>query len=102
MTRWVARCAFFLSGVAGLTFEIVWTRHLGLAMGATTLAVATTTAAYMGGLALGSHIGGRFVDPLADRSSWQRSAPVRSSVRCQDPYLVGSGRCMPGWVWRSP
>lgn len=69
MTRWLARCGFFLSGVAGLTFELVWTRHLGLAMGATTLAVATTTAAYMGGLALGSHLGGKIADrrrrPLA-------------------------------------
>ncbi|MBI5508155.1 MAG: fused MFS/spermidine synthase [Deltaproteobacteria bacterium] len=64
MIRSLARTAFFLSGVAGLTFEIVWMRHLGLALGATTLAVATTTAAYMGGLALGSHIGGRFADRI--------------------------------------
>ncbi len=64
MTRILARSAFFFSGVAGLTFEIVWLRHLGWAVGGTTLAVATTTAAYMGGLALGSHIGGRFADRL--------------------------------------
>ncbi len=64
MTRLLARCAFFLSGVAGLTFEIVWLRHLGWEVGATTLAVATTTAAYMGGLAVGSHIGGRIADRL--------------------------------------
>jgi len=64
MTRALARSAFFLSGVAGLTFEIVWMRHLGWAVGGTTLAVATTTAAYMGGLALGSHLGGRFADRL--------------------------------------
>jgi spermidine synthase len=64
MIRILARTAFLLSGVAGLTFEIVWMRHLGLAVGATTLAVATTTAAYMGGLALGSHLGGRFADRL--------------------------------------
>ncbi len=62
--RTFARVAFFVSGVAGLTFEIVWLRHLGLALGATTLAVATTTAAYMGGLALGSHFGGRLADRL--------------------------------------
>ena len=64
MIRILARAAFLLSGVAGLTFEIVWMRHLGLAVGATTLAVATTTAAYMGGLALGSHLGGRIADRL--------------------------------------
>ncbi len=64
MTRAFARAAFLLSGVAGLTFEIVWMRHLGFALGATTLAVATTTAAYMGGLALGSHLGGKLADRL--------------------------------------
>ncbi len=62
--RLLARCAFFLSGVAGLTFEIVWLRHMGLAVGATTLAVAVTVATYMAGLALGSHLAGRFADRL--------------------------------------
>ena len=64
MNRLLARLAFLLSGVAGLTFELVWTRHLGLAIGATSIAIATITAAYMGGLALGSHIGGRIADRL--------------------------------------
>lgn len=60
----LARFVFFLSGVAGLMFEIIWVRKLGLTIGATTLAVATTTAAYMGGLALGSYLGGRLADRL--------------------------------------
>ncbi len=64
MTRTLARLAFLLSGVAGLTFELVWTRYLGLAIGATSVAIATITAAYMGGLALGSHFGGRLADRL--------------------------------------
>lgn len=64
MTRTLARLAFLLSGVAGLTFELVWTRYLGLAIGATSVAIATITAAYMGGLALGSHFGGKLADRL--------------------------------------
>lgn len=64
MVRALARAAFFGSGVAGLTFEIVWIRYLGLSVGATTLAIATITAAYMGGLALGSHLGGKLADRL--------------------------------------
>lgn len=64
MTVLFARSAFFFSGVAALVFEIVWLRYLGLAMGATTLAIATITAAYMGGLALGSHVGGLFADKI--------------------------------------
>lgn len=50
--------------MAGLTFEIVWIRALGLSLGANVLAVATTTAAYMGGLAIGGHVGGRIADRL--------------------------------------
>ncbi|MEK7705005.1 MAG: fused MFS/spermidine synthase [Myxococcota bacterium] len=62
MTNLLARLAFFFSGVAGLTFEVVWLRYLGLSMGTTTVAIATTTGVYMGGLALGSHLGGRLAD----------------------------------------
>jgi spermidine synthase len=46
--------AFFLSGGAALVFEVVWTRLLLLEFGATSLAVATVLAAFMGGMALGS------------------------------------------------
>ena len=62
--------AFFFSGVAALAFEIVWMRSLGLVLGASTLAVATTTAAYMGGLAVGSSLSGRFGDRLKSPLLW--------------------------------
>src|ERR1700704_3931381 len=54
----VAAC-FFLSGATGLIYEILWARMLGLVFGATTLAVSTVLAAFMGGLALGSALAGR-------------------------------------------
>lgn len=60
---------FFLSGASSLVFEMIWTRELGLIFGSTTLAIATVLSAFMGGLALGSHLGGRLAarlrDPLA-------------------------------------
>jgi spermidine synthase len=56
---------FFLSGASALVYEVVWMRQLVLVFGATTYATSTVLAAYMGGLALGSHACGR----LADRSS---------------------------------
>jgi len=56
---------FFLSGVAGLVYEVVWQRMLVLVFGNTTLATTTIIAAFMGGLALGSFYFGR----IADRSS---------------------------------
>src|SRR4029453_15655095 len=50
---------FILSGAAGLIYEVLWARMLGLVFGATTLAVSTVLAAFMGGLALGSAVAGR-------------------------------------------
>lgn len=54
----VAYC-FILSGATGLIYEVLWMRMLGLVFGATTLAVSTVLAAFMGGLALGSALAGR-------------------------------------------
>ena len=56
--RLVAYC-FVLSGATGLIYEVLWVRMLGLVFGATTLAVSTVLAAFMGGLALGSALAGR-------------------------------------------
>ncbi len=57
--RLVGVC-FILSGATGLIYEVLWARMLGLVFGATTLAVSTVLAAFMGGLALGSALAGRF------------------------------------------
>ena len=57
--------AFFLSGLAALVFELVWTRLLLLSIGATATAVGVVLAAFMGGMALGSALAGtRFVARL--------------------------------------
>src|SRR5512132_916799 len=51
---------FVLSGATGLIYEVLWARMLGLVFGATTLAVSAVLAAFMGGLAIGSALAGRF------------------------------------------
>src|SRR5689334_4322375 len=60
---------FILSGATGLIYEVLWARMLGLVFGATTLAVSTVLAAFMGGLALGSalaaKLGARIRNPLS-------------------------------------
>ncbi len=60
---------FIVSGATGLIYEVLWARMLGLVFGATTLAVSTVLAAFMGGLALGSALAGklapRIKKPLA-------------------------------------
>src|SRR5262249_40512494 len=54
----IAVC-FMFSGAAGLIYEVLWMRMLGLVFGATTIAVSIVLAAFMGGLALGSALAAR-------------------------------------------
>ncbi len=53
---------FLVSGASGLIYEVIWTRVLLTVFGATIYAVSTVLAAFMGGLALGSLLGGRAAD----------------------------------------
>ncbi len=55
---------FVLSGATGLIYEVLWVRMLGLVFGATTLAVSTVLAAFMGGLALGSALAARLAQRI--------------------------------------
>ncbi len=56
--------AFFLSGMAALMYEVIWTRPLSLIFGTTIYAISTILAAFMAGLSLGSYIGSRYADRL--------------------------------------
>lgn len=51
---------FFLSGAAGLVYQVAWGKALGLVFGNTVHAIATVLAAFMGGLAIGSALLGRW------------------------------------------
>ena len=55
---------FILSGATGLIYEVLWARMLGLVFGATTLAVSTVLAAFMGGLALGRALAGQLAQKI--------------------------------------
>ncbi|MFL2859625.1 MAG: fused MFS/spermidine synthase [Pontiellaceae bacterium] len=50
---------FYFSGIAALTYEVLWVRHLGLIFGNTVYAAATVMMTYMFGLAIGSHYAGK-------------------------------------------
>ncbi|MBN2714357.1 MAG: fused MFS/spermidine synthase [Deltaproteobacteria bacterium] len=56
--------AFILSGFSSLTLETIWIRYLEHVFGATTLAVSTVLTCFMGGLALGSWLFGRYADRI--------------------------------------
>ncbi len=53
---------FFLTGLTGLAYELVWIRLLILVFGSTQFAFTTVLTTFMAGLALGSLIFGRLVD----------------------------------------
>ncbi|WP_437955330.1 fused MFS/spermidine synthase [Sorangium sp. So ce119] len=50
---------FFVSGATGLLYEVAFSKLLAYVFGATAYAVSTVLASFMGGLALGAHLGGR-------------------------------------------
>ncbi len=56
---------FFLSGAAGLIYQVAWGKALGLIYGHTVYAIATVLAVFMGGLALGSAWLGRWSEHRA-------------------------------------
>ncbi|MCG8588028.1 MAG: fused MFS/spermidine synthase, partial [Proteobacteria bacterium] len=56
---WLLAC-FFLSGWAGLAYQIAWTRQFAFVFGTSELAVATVLSSYMGGLAAGAALAARF------------------------------------------
>ena len=77
-TRWVYGL-FICSGFAGLLYEVVFAKHLGIIFGGTALAAYTVMATYMGGMALGAWLGGI----IADR--------VRSPLKCYAIFEAAIG-----------
>jgi len=53
---------FFISGISGLMYEVVWVRMYSRIIGSTNYAISIVLAAFMGGLALGSLIFGKIID----------------------------------------
>ena len=69
MQRIVALTCFFLTGLTGLVYEVVWIRRAALAFGSTTFTLCTVLAVFLGGLALGSWWFGR-IGQRSDRPLW--------------------------------
>jgi spermidine synthase len=57
--------AFFLSGAAGLIFQVVWFYRAGLVFGNSVWAVTVVLSSFMAGLALGSVLAGRLAPRIA-------------------------------------
>ena len=60
---------FFLSGFAALLYQVVWQRLLVIFSGADVYSVTVIVAAFMGGLGIGSLVGGYLADRVGSRGS---------------------------------
>jgi spermidine synthase len=92
------------SGVAALIYEVTWTRMLTLQLGHTVAAASTVLAAFMGGLALGAALAGRFADrtttPDADRSRLRAYAALElvvAGVALLLPFALAAS--VPALAW---
>jgi len=62
-----------LSGIASLTYQVVWVRLLGISMGSTSASISTVLAAFFFGLAIGSYFSERI---------------TKSSIDSLVPYII--------------
>ncbi|MFQ5735546.1 MAG: fused MFS/spermidine synthase [Thermodesulfobacteriota bacterium] len=77
----IAVFALFLgSGMTGLIYQVVWTKLLTLVFGVTMLAVSTVLTSFFGGLALGSWLGGRWIDRHRGGFKWYGMAEALIGV----------------------
>ena len=60
---------FFFSGLASLVYQILWQRMIEKVVGGAPFAVAIVLSVFMGGLALGSWLAGRYIDRIASKRS---------------------------------
>src|SRR5712692_2065423 len=77
---WLFLAAYACSGLAGLVYEVTWTRLATLYMGHTTAAASTVVAAFMGGLAGGSAIGGYVAARLTPKQALVAYAALEAVV----------------------
>ncbi|MEM9492670.1 MAG: fused MFS/spermidine synthase, partial [Myxococcota bacterium] len=92
---------FALSGASSLVLEVVWVRLLTQVFGSTNLAISTVLATFMGGLALGSWLGGRVVDSLRRDALWAYAA-CEAGVALSAFFIPLVAGFFPGvnaWLW---
>ena len=61
---------FILSGAAGLIYESIWTRYLGLFVGHSAYAQIIVLVIFLGGMSLGAHLVGRWTSRLRSPLLW--------------------------------
>ena len=101
-------CVFFLSGMAGLIYEISWSRQIGLLFGHTVQAASTVLASYFAGMGLGYLFGGAIakrVNPLVGYAvaefmigAWAIAVPVL--IQASESSTFSPWLSDPSWSWQ--
>jgi spermidine synthase len=89
-----------LSGFAGLVYETCWTATATLVFGSTTLALSTVLATFFAGLAIGSHVFGRWSQhttrPLALYAALEVAL---AALGLASPYAFDLADAVYGWAY---
>lgn len=90
---------FFLSGFAGLVYEVVFQKVLALTFGSTGTASNTVLATYMGGMALGAWLGGRLAAKRPDPLRVYAICEIGIAICCAvSPFLFFAVRHIYVWL----
>jgi spermidine synthase len=98
----VVAALYFLSGISGLMYQVLWLRLLSVVFGVTAYAASTVLASFMGGLALGSLIGGRLADRARRPLRWFAAIEAGIGVSALlTPWLLDAAQGLYAGVARS-
>ena len=93
---------YLVSGAAALLYEVAWLRLLTMTMGHTTGAVGAVLAAFMGGLAMGAWIAGRFTDGLERLRALRIYAALEGVIALcalAMPFAISAMRPLLAWAY---
>src|SRR3954470_15027298 len=92
---------YALSGAAALIYEVAWTRLLTLQLGHTVAAASTVLAAFMGGLAVGAWIAGRWngLNAAALLRAYALLELTLAAAAVALPFALGASTPLLAWAY---
>jgi len=88
-TKIIAILLFLLSGICGLIYEVAWSKYLAFFIGSTAYSHMIVLATYMGGLALGAFIFGKYSDKVSNQLKLYGLLELGIGVYCLAyPFII--------------
>lgn len=85
----IAVFLFLLSGICGLIYEVAWSKYLALFIGSTAWSHMIVLATYMGGLALGAFVFGKYSDKVSNQLKLYGLLELGIGVYCLAyPFII--------------